>query len=265
MGKIVKYCNSCEEGFAEKFGFCPNCGSSLTAFEMNPLGGASEVVAPVKNETVNAKVETANYPVAAPQIEAAKQPEVMPVPVPVIAAAEKSTSNIAETRPPEIVAKNEIADGFIKNNFVEDTKKETKTFAASASNGSNGSNGNHRTNQNYVVSATNAANDGFHVTVIEEKNSKQRNLLLLGSLALMTTLAVGGTIYSLFNQNLLVGSIGDENGLIRCFVSRRTSAGNGTEPPPKKTIKTAAAAAAAVKRNKHRLQKADSFRKRKTR
>jgi hypothetical protein len=38
-----------------------------------------------------------------------------------------------------------------------------------------------------------------------------------------------------------------------------------TEPPPKKTIKTAAAAAAAVKRNKHRLQKADSFRKRKTR
>ena len=37
MGKIVKFCSECEEGFAEKFGFCPNCGSSLEAFEMNPL------------------------------------------------------------------------------------------------------------------------------------------------------------------------------------------------------------------------------------
>src|SRR5690349_16202265 len=38
MGKVVKYCNTCEEGFAEKFGFCPNCGAQLQAFEMNPLG-----------------------------------------------------------------------------------------------------------------------------------------------------------------------------------------------------------------------------------
>ena len=37
MGKIVKFCNSCDEGFAEKFGFCPNCGQTLTAFEMNPV------------------------------------------------------------------------------------------------------------------------------------------------------------------------------------------------------------------------------------
>ena len=38
MGKIVKYCSSCDEGFAEKFGFCPNCAAPLQAFEMNPLG-----------------------------------------------------------------------------------------------------------------------------------------------------------------------------------------------------------------------------------
>ncbi len=37
MAKIVKYCTACEEGFAEKFGFCPNCGLGLTAFEMNPV------------------------------------------------------------------------------------------------------------------------------------------------------------------------------------------------------------------------------------
>ena len=37
MGKIVKFCSSCDEGFAEKFGFCPNCAAPLQAFEMNPL------------------------------------------------------------------------------------------------------------------------------------------------------------------------------------------------------------------------------------
>src|SRR5215203_1348044 len=37
MGKIVKYCSSCDEGFAERFGFCPDCGATLQAFEMNPL------------------------------------------------------------------------------------------------------------------------------------------------------------------------------------------------------------------------------------
>ncbi len=39
MGKIVKYCAACDESFAEKFGFCPNCGQAMTAFEMNPLNG----------------------------------------------------------------------------------------------------------------------------------------------------------------------------------------------------------------------------------
>jgi ribosomal protein S27AE len=76
MGKIVKYCNSCEEGFAEKFGFCPNCGSSLTAFEMNPLGGAREVSAPVKIDSANGQAETINSPVASPAV---------PVPVEVCA------------------------------------------------------------------------------------------------------------------------------------------------------------------------------------
>ena len=41
MGKIVKYCSSCDEGFAEKFGFCPDCGKQLEAFEMNPLASAA--------------------------------------------------------------------------------------------------------------------------------------------------------------------------------------------------------------------------------
>ena len=61
MGKIVKYCTKCEEGFAEKFGFCPNCGEHLQAFEMNPVheematesvAAETEVFAPASFETV---------------------------------------------------------------------------------------------------------------------------------------------------------------------------------------------------------------------
>lgn len=37
MGKIVKYCPACEEGFADNFAFCPNCAAALTAYEMNPV------------------------------------------------------------------------------------------------------------------------------------------------------------------------------------------------------------------------------------
>jgi len=42
MGKIVKYCSSCDEGFAERFAFCPDCGAPLQAFEMNPVTGEAE-------------------------------------------------------------------------------------------------------------------------------------------------------------------------------------------------------------------------------
>lgn len=44
MGKIVKFCSSCDEGFAEKFAFCPNCGSGLQAFEMNPVAAGAPPV-----------------------------------------------------------------------------------------------------------------------------------------------------------------------------------------------------------------------------
>lgn len=223
MGKIVKYCNSCEEGFAEKFGFCPNCGSHLTAFEMNPLGGASQIAEPVAIDPANGKVETASAPVAAPET-VLPPAEVAPVSAPFIAAAaEKNGDVIAETRDSQIDEKTESVNDFVK---------ETKTFAASASNGGNG---NHRTNQDVAAptAAKYVADDGFYVTVIEEKNVKQRNLLLLGSLALMTTLAVGGTIYSLFNQNLLVGSIGDEGSLVAIMAAVEPPPEIETEPPPK--------------------------------
>ncbi len=42
MGKIVKYCTSCDEGFSEKFSFCPNCAKELAVFEMKAPGNVKE-------------------------------------------------------------------------------------------------------------------------------------------------------------------------------------------------------------------------------
>ncbi len=62
-----------------------------------------------------------------------------------------------------------------------------------------------------VYAATHAPSrpkdDGFHVTIVEEKNVKERNLLLLGFFVLFFGAFGFGLIYSLFNKFLDVGAI----------------------------------------------------------
>jgi len=58
MGKILKFCNSCEEGFAERFTFCPDCGGPLQAVELNPV----EPVAAAQADPVVAAVEEPQAP-----------------------------------------------------------------------------------------------------------------------------------------------------------------------------------------------------------
>ena len=60
---------------------------------------------------------------------------------------------------------------------------------------------------------THADDGGFYVTVIQEKNGKQRNVLLLGAAALMLVLTVGSWGVSLFQKSLDVGAIGSEGSL----------------------------------------------------
>ncbi|MFV0390186.1 MAG: energy transducer TonB [Pyrinomonadaceae bacterium] len=63
MGKIVKYCTSCEESFSERFSFCPNCAQELTAFEMKPVEPeVAEVSVPTEqiNEDVIATAKDAD-------------------------------------------------------------------------------------------------------------------------------------------------------------------------------------------------------------
>lgn len=197
MGKIVKYCAACDESFAEKFGFCPNCGQQMGAFEMNPLTNEA-IVNPTETDDFAAKTPVSSFYETSPAVEEVSVSEGAAV------------SAVADTQPffdDEFAVKAEdlgVSD-------VEDEVVEPQTFAATAGANENG-NGNRfqPTNYNYQPTFSrqaSQANDEYRITVIEEKNVKQRNLLLLGSLLLMMTLAVGGTIYSLFNRNLLVGAI----------------------------------------------------------
>lgn len=203
MGKIVKYCAACDESFAEKFGFCPNCGQAMTAFEMNPLNKEPQLSEEVKTDAFFTE----------PTIEAAEptvfetEPTIEPSPV-----AETATVSAVQNRG----FSDEVKASIIEDEEIrpEVVSPATKTFAAAA--GANGNGNNQTTNYNFQDAAQvkpYKADDGYRITVIEEKNVKQRNLLLLGSMALMLTLALGGTVYSLFSKDLMVGAINEESGI----------------------------------------------------
>ncbi len=194
MGKIVKYCAACDESFAVKFGYCPNCGQGLTAFELNQLTNETPVSEPAPKEVV---FEDSIAQTPPPVFAKAAPPVVEDDAVVAVQPAPVSIESKAETIAP---AQPEIAP------------VETKTFAAAA-----GANGNYQTvaddYQKTSAPEISQRNDDYHITVVEDKNGKQRNLLLLGSLALVLTMAFGSTVYSLFNKDLFVGSIGEESGV----------------------------------------------------
>ncbi len=212
MGKIVKYCASCDESFAEKFGFCPNCGKGMQAFEMNPLAGATNidekanVGAPSNGNGSKAVINSPVFVENPAKVETPKIPEMVATPAVV--------SPINQTQP--ISAKPETPAVETKTESVkpEAPIKETKTFAATATSG-NGYNS-QKSGDGYRTVETQKyqrGDNGFHITVIEEQNVKQRNVLLLGSLLLIMSLAMGGMIYSLFNNNISVAAIGENSGL----------------------------------------------------
>lgn len=229
MGKIVKYCSNCEESFAEKFSFCPNCAQPMTAFEMNPVSGSGgeTVVGKQAGQTIiesKKPVEDENIleiPAEEPIVETAPEP-VVAAPTVVQTTPKIESEKIGDTK--IFTASNQtqtynLADieelGTIDELKAQEPKEEeifdepeTKTFAAAAANG-NG-NGNYKTEdfQTNYSSVKQNDDDGFHITVIEEKNSKQRNSLLLGTLALMIITVLGSTVYSIFNKDIGIGEIG---------------------------------------------------------
>jgi len=198
MGKIVKYCSSCDEGFAEKFTFCPDCGASLQAFELNPVTGASTPVeepaptapafaaeSPVETQAPAdfhevAEVET--EPAAHSNFQEEAYTPAEPVETPVVEAAADEDVDL------------EYDDSKYDHLDVDDEPAHAPVYTG-------------------PMIATPTVDDGYHITVIEEKNGAQRNGLLLGATVFMIFFVGAATVYSLFIKPLDVGAIGDGNEL----------------------------------------------------
>lgn len=198
MGKIVKYCVSCDEGFAEKFGFCPTCGSQLQSFEMKPV--AADAPAEIAEPPVPPVIEDAIQ--AEPPVTVQFEEKASPV-----ESFDETPEAFTESFSEPVVEADEVhaaADESDLNDVVEVQAAETLAAPAAA---------------NYAAEtfsepaysnpdrSYNKQDDGYYVTVIQEKNAKQRNILLLGSMIFIVSLAFSGTVYSLFHKDLQVGAI----------------------------------------------------------
>ncbi|CAN5157365.1 hypothetical protein BH20ACI1_BH20ACI1_23290 [soil metagenome] len=239
MGKIVKYCAACEESFAEKFAFCPNCGNAMEAFEMNPLKETvkAEETAPIAtdNDDVIAQTSLPELPETSSNIEPAIAAEAAALSTDGEMQSFADASNFDDDDIELEMFDNSETEDF-KDEVVEIAADEPETFAVAAAAGASGKDNQYQNQiKNYQPSVNkNIPSDrGFQVTVIKEKNVKQRNGLLLGALILMLTLTAGGMVYSIFNHPLLVGAIGDDQLLTLVPVIDEVPMDVEEEPKPK--------------------------------
>ena len=198
MAKIVKYCGKCDEGFAERFTFCPDCGSELQAYEMNPIGQEAAPPSPVFLE------EPAPEPVAEPQVEAtAVEEDILE-----LGNADQPAEEVFETMPAAEVEEFGSYQEEVQEIEVEEPHAERLSTSAAAFFEPKAYTATHSSTATYDHD-----DDGYYITVIQESPGKQRNVLLLGATFLVLTVAVSSWGYSLFNKELGVGSIGDSQSL----------------------------------------------------
>ena len=212
MGKVVKYCSSCDEGFGEKFSFCPDCGGPLQAFAMSPVesdgqpAATSEIAEPETFESAAAEIETAAPLAEVPSVD---EPEA------VEAAADDLEAPIDEAEEEEPVSYSVPAtEPYFQAPAVY--ADEPRGYAGAGS-------------------LSHSGDEPFHVTMVEEKNAKQRNMLLLGATFLVLTTAITAWGVSLFQKDLDVGAIGDSQSLARLLEDVPSVVEE--EPEPKKEDK----------------------------
>ncbi|MGD9564287.1 MAG: energy transducer TonB [Pyrinomonadaceae bacterium] len=204
----MKYCNSCDEGFAEKFGYCPNCAAPLEAFEMN-------AVKSVEDEAIVDVPPVVDEGGAADTISMSGADTVLEIPDEVRSYVDSDsapsvyTERVDET--PIEVANADVIDNADTTDENDEPEREPVWAAAAvpATEAYSGT-GFH----NYEPSTYTKEDDGgYYVTVIQEKNGTQRNMLLLGASVLMLSLVTVGFLVSLFGKELGVAAIGDERSL----------------------------------------------------
>ena len=234
MGKILKYCGSCDEGFADKFQFCPNCGTPLQAFEMNPVPSEPKVtrkasaspVAPEVRDVSEQPPQPAFIADEEPQlglsaheaepqmVEAAPEPAQPVEEEPVIVAAPEPEPPVEEpifVAPEPIFAAAPEPEPVVEEPIVERVPRSTPTAAPVAP-------AYYQTQPMYAdekpasleEAHIQAQKDGeYYLTVIEDKNVGTRNGLLLGAAMFMVVVLLSGLVINIFSKDLDVGSIDD--------------------------------------------------------
>jgi TonB family protein len=216
MGKIVKYCTKCEEGFASKFEFCPNCGENLQAFEMNPVK-RDETAAVSAISASSAPVETASP--ASFETKPLVEEHVVP------ATAAFADNDILELDSVDVAERAEEQETIIAiptngngngNGYHADIPAETATYNFSRE----------------ETTPTVQSYDSYNPTVIEERDNQLRNGLLAGFGSLFIAAVLIAWVWSLFVHSLPVFALDSPNEF--AFVGPIEAEPVETEPPPKK-------------------------------
>lgn len=210
MGKIVKYCSSCDEGFAERFGFCPDCGAQLQAFELNPLTG--EATGDALPETSVPDVQLEDH-----QPEATESFQLIED-EPVVETANPSFASVEEEEIVEPYEAEEVIPVTAAGSYAGSENSVPFVEPKPAS---------------VPVASHYEPDDGYHVTVIQDKNTGTRNGLLLAATAFMLITMLSMTVYSIFKKDFDIGSI-DDGGLFALIPEVDPAMVEIEKPEPKK-------------------------------
>jgi TonB family protein len=184
--KTIKYCEACEETYTERFNFCRMCGTPLKAIEIDIH----------KEESAKSR-ESASLELSLKQNLAAssshsntqhEQVEIFS------AGFSNGTSSISSTTPMNI--KNFISKAEPLGLMSDIVIKENRTEETTSS------------DENNSVSYYDEK-ELYHLTFVEDKNTKNRNLLLLVAFILVTTAWTGGVLWSLFDKSFDLGDFGN--------------------------------------------------------
>ncbi len=254
MGKIVKYCSTCEEGFSEKFSFCPNCATELTAYEMKPVAERPEVSESVEieespfalaNETmadVNASDTNAEISESEGDIlEFDNSANDIEEPLEIRDESGAYDETVFEPVSFEADGESDEEDLMIEEfgnepgDEVAEVSKPEKVAVVRASTapvttlfGTDGIPEADKTS-GYIYSSR--IDDDYGVTVINEGSGSLRKKLLLGASALVLTAVFGSVLWSVFNHPFFVAAIDDEGFLPAIIELTPTQI---EEEPPKK-------------------------------
>lgn len=236
MGKIVKYCAACEEGFAEKFTYCPNCGAGLTAYAMNPLTDdkASDVWtraelnqpdAAVTQEFKELDVEP-EAPAFLSEDKKIAQPDTGNITQQIIVeplAEAKNAPGVTKIDRPEPAAEatQEFVAAPVKEPAAFTTAEETADFRYEEVDTQPAVTEQYKPTESFAT--VNFKNDdpfrnlreaslaeGYNPTIVKESAGPVRQMLLLGAFTLVLTATLAGVVFSLFNANPWVGSLQED-------------------------------------------------------